>query len=214
MLSLLVHLLLSIITSSSLATPLTTPSTNRVLSRPLLLNPSKNTTTILPSKPLNLLFPPAEPINCIHKPRLRPVNAIICAPILALLIHNTPESLIHKQYTAPVTVFGASPCHIELRNSEKGGRISITEEQIGNAALAVLQKCEEVMGAGWGQFESQSGCWLFLAAFKYLFLIPKAANVGNVDISAINTSNGEVLAADMSNDGILMSKTEKAEKTA
>lgn len=56
--------------------------------------------------------------------------------------------------------------------------------------------------------------WLFLAAFKYLFLIPKAANVGNVDISAINTSNGEVLAADMSNDGILMSKTEKAEKTA
>ncbi|KAL8881956.1 MAG: hypothetical protein Q9198_000952 [Flavoplaca austrocitrina] len=165
MLSLLVHLLISIITSSSLATPLTTPSTNRVLSRPLLPNPSKNSTTTLPFKPLNRLnppVPPAEPINCIRKPRLRAVNAIICAPVLALLIHNPPESLIHKQYTAPVTVFGLSPCHIELRNSEKGSRISITEEQVGNAALAVLQKCEEVMGAGWGQFESSSGWYIFV----------------------------------------------------
>ena len=165
MLSLLFHLLFSIITSSNLATPLTLSSTNRVLSRPLLFNPFRNTTTILLSKPLNLLnsvTPPTEPINCIRKPHLRHVNAIICAPALALLIHNPPESLIHKQYTAPVTVFGSSPCHIELRNSEKGSRISITEEQVGNAALAVLQKCEEVMGAGWGQFESQSGWYIFV----------------------------------------------------
>lgn len=38
----------------------------------------------------------------------------------------------------------------------------ISDAQVGHAAVAVLRQCEGAMGAGWGQFVSQSGWYVFV----------------------------------------------------
>ncbi|KAL8854343.1 MAG: hypothetical protein Q9221_000830 [Calogaya cf. arnoldii] len=162
MFSLLLHFL-SVSTTIILATPLTTTSPAQLFPAPPS-NPFTNV-TILPTKitnPLNRPTPPTDPIYCIRKPRLQRISELLCAPILAPLIDNGRASVVRKRYTAPITSFGGSPCYIELRNSERGSAIMISDEQVGYSALAVLRECEETMGAGWGQYESQSGWYVFV----------------------------------------------------
>ncbi|KAL8731200.1 MAG: hypothetical protein Q9166_003607 [cf. Caloplaca sp. 2 TL-2023] len=160
-----VQLCLLILSTASLVKPLTTPNGNtmslaQLLHPPSSSSPFKNVTIFPRPQPQAggpNPTPPTEPIYCITKPRLHRINEITCTPMIGPLIHNEPACLVRKSYSAPVTEFGESPCHIELRKSEAKGVILISDEQIGHAAVAVLQKCEEKGGAGWGQFESESG---------------------------------------------------------
>ncbi|KAI4219703.1 MAG: hypothetical protein L6R36_008135, partial [Xanthoria steineri] len=150
---LLLHLILSIslsTTSTTLANPLHPPSNRPILSPFPLLHPSSPNTSTTRQSPT----PPTDPITCIRKPRLRHITEQRCAPILAPLLDNPPDCKVNKRYTAAITSFGASPCHIELRNTERGSVIVISDELVGSSALAVVRECEGETGAGWGQFQS------------------------------------------------------------
>lgn len=161
MFSLLLHLILSIslsTTSTTLANPLRPHSNRPILTPFLLFHPSSlNTSTTLQSP-----TPPTDPITCIRKPRLRHITEQRCAPILAPLLDNPPACKVPRRYTAASTSFGASPCHIELRNTERGSVIVISDELVASSALAVVRECEGEMGAGWGQFQSSRGWYVFV----------------------------------------------------
>ena len=108
--------------------------------------------TITLDLPYNNTWQPAhEPITCIKKPKMLPIDQLVCKPILDRLTAG-PGAEEYQDYYDSSTQISNLPCCIELKRSYGATSFTISNSEIEKAASAVMVQCEKFQGAGWLQF--------------------------------------------------------------
>ena len=92
-----------------------------------------------------------EPIDCMKRPRMYPIDKEICKPIMDKLL-ELDDAQVGRMFNVPTTKLGGSPCYMQLKRSSGPSVMVLSLQDIVTTANGILDHCGQFQGAGWAQF--------------------------------------------------------------